>query len=611
MPKITVADFIMQHLGSIGVKHIFLLPGGGAMHLNDALAREKRIRPIICHHEQSVGIAAEANGRTNEIGFGVAMVTSGPGSTNIITPVAGAWLESIPMLILSGQAKSTDLVGSRKIRQGGVQEIPIIPIIQSITKYAALIKKPEDIKIHLKKAIEVMLSGRPGPVWLDIPLDVQAATIDSVLLADATPPNKLNQFEQNYNHSFIDQLLSNSNRPLILAGHGVRIANAQSEFLKAVNNLQIPCVFTWNAADLMDWDSPMYIGRPGVVAARAPNFAIQNCDLLIIIGSRIDNILTAYNPNNFARQAKKILVDIDEEEINNQKVKIDYPLQMDAKKFITNYLSKIIPPKNDKWLFWQTKCLDWKNRYPTNENHTPAPNNEIGHYYLVDSFSRVLPPDCIIATGSSGLAIEVFYSAFKNKAGQRFYLTSGLGSMGYGLPSAIGACLGSGRNRTFCIESDGSFMLNLQELATLKELNLPITIFILNNNGYASIRNTQKNYFMGRYLGTDLNSGLYIPNFTEIGDALGIPSFRIDSKLNLDEKLLEIIVSNNNALSICEIILHPNETLYPKSIAVPNPDGTMNSMPLEDMSPLLSITQLESEMIIPLLSDSYKARNLG
>jgi len=611
MSKITVAEYIIYHLANIGVKHVFLLPGGGAMHLNDALIREQRIRPVVCHHEQAVGISTEANGRTNDIGFGVAMVTSGPGATNIITPVVGAWIESLPMLILSGQAKTSDLIQNRQIRQGGVQEVSIIPLIKSVTKYAAAITNPNDVQLQLKMAIDLMLSGRPGPVWLDIPLDIQATKIDLDTIPNFAPQKITHNSDLSNKRGleYIEELLSNSQRPLILGGHGIRIAKAESEFRKTVSILKIPCVFTWNASDLLSWDDPLYIGRPGVVASRGPNFAVQNCDLLIVIGSRVDNILTAYNPENFAKNAKIILIDIDQEEINNQKIKIDYSICLDAKEFIINYLQKIKPPVINSWEEWQKTCLSWKNRYPTNENHTPAPDNEIGHYLLVDSLSNVLPPDCIIATGSSGLAIEVFYASFKNKLGQRFFLTSGLGSMGYGLSSAIGACLGSNNKRTFCIESDGSLMLNLQELATLKELNLPITIFILNNNGYASIRNTQKNYFSERYCGTDPNSGLLIPDFTKVCRAFGIASVKIHNKDNLEEELLKAI-ENSNVPSVCEIILHPNEILYPKSIAMPQPNGKMISMPLEDMSPLLSISQLESEMLIPLTIDSYKARNL-
>lgn len=609
MNKITVADFIFNYLSELGLKNIFLLPGGGAMHLNDAVIRNKKIKPIVCHHEQAVGIAAESYGRTNNLNFGVALVTSGPGSTNILTPFAGAWIESLPLMVISGQAKRKDLINKRKIRQGGVQEVCITKMIQSISKYAVTIKNPNTIRYHLKKALYEMLNLRPGPVWLDIPLDVQASPINPNYLIDFTPKKNfsLSSDKQTKKFTKFEALINKSKRPLILAGHGVRLSNGQKIFKKIINKIKIPCVLTWNSTDLLEWENNLNIGRPGVVASRAPNFAIQNCDLLIVIGSRVDNVITAYNPNNFAKYAKKIIVDIDNNEILNNKINFDLRINMDAKDFLSTFMSNITIKDKKNLSNWSKKCLNWKLKYPANENLTEVPKDKIGHYFFIDSLSEVLPTNSIIATGSSGLAIETFYSSFKNKANQRIFLTSGLGSMGYGLASSIGSCIGSGYKETFCIESDGSLMLNIQELATIKYLNLPIFIIILNNQGYCSIKNTQKNYFNSRFCGVDKNSGLFIPNISKVANSFGIKSIKFESKKNLAKNLNKILTINKGPILI-EIILHPDESLLPKASVIQNNDGSLSSMPLEDMSPLLTIEELEKEMINPLSNISFNVR---
>lgn len=601
---IRVADYILSRIADKKIKEVFYLPGGGAMYLNDALFCEKRITPVICHHEQACGIAAEANGRTNKAGFGVVIVTTGPGATNVLTPVAGAWIESLPMLIISGQVKRSDALEGRLLRQGGVQEVDIVSIVKPITKYAVTIKNPKDVRYCLEKAFWHMTEGRAGPVWLDVPLDVQAAPIDKNQLKSFNPPLKKLQKNLNVKFDLLANLLKKAERPLLLIGHGVRIAGAKEPFKNLIKKFNIPAVFTWNASDLIHWDHPLYIGRPGVVAARAPNLAIQNSDLLITIGCRLDNVLTAYNPKGFARHAKKIVVDIDSNEISKHEMPIELSFCMDAKLFIRECLVRVkYKNKNQSWI---NKCLHWKIKFPPLDGRVFDKNKALSHYQFIDSLSDVIPPNKLIVTGSSGLAMEVFYTVFRNKFNQRVFLTSGLGSMGYGVPAAIGACYGAGKVSTICIESDGSLMLNLQELITLKSQNLPIILIVMNNGGYASIRNTQKNYFNGRYLGTGISSGLLIPNLLELSSAIDLPFKRIVNGDNVIEELRDVI--SQPGPFICEVILENEEILSPKVAAIPQPDGSIISMPLEDMSPLLPREELKKQMLVPLDPASEKVK---
>lgn len=609
MPTMRVADWIMQRLAEAGLRHVFLLPGGGAMHLNDALACEKRLVPVACHHEQACAIAAEAYGRTghrDNPGFGVALVTTGPGATNAITPVAGAWIDSIPLLVISGQVKRADRLAGRPLRQGGVQEVDIVPLVRPITKYAVTLDDPRQVRIHLETALREMRRGRPGPVWLDVPLDVQASPIDPQDL----PGPAFEQDEavvtpgQDQVRRVLD-LLDEADRPLILAGHGVRLAGAADLFRRLYEAWRVPVVTTWNALDLIPYDHPLCVGRPGVVALRAPNFAIQNCDLLVSIGCRLDNIITAYNPRHFARSATRVVIDVDAAELARLDMEGCETIRADARAAIEALLAST--PKVKDRPAWQERCQSWKRRYAVNDGRPFPGEGAISHYQFAEALSAAIPPDTLIATGSSGLAIEAFYTVFRNKPGQRVFLTSGLGAMGYGLPAAIGACLGNGSRPMVAVESDGSLMLNLQELATLKGLGLPIRLFILDNQGYASIRNTQRNYFEERYIGTGPESGLHMPDIGALAEALGLPLVRIGDAGELDARMREVMAHRGPV--ICDVRLVRDETLWPKAAALPQPDGSMLSMPLEDMSPLLPLDTLRAEMLVPVLDASVRARH--
>ncbi len=598
-----VADYIADFVADIGVNHVFLLPGGGAMYLVDAVGKCPRLEVVACLHEQAAAISAEAYARINE-NIGVAMVTTGPGATNAITAVAGAWIESVPMMVISGQVKRADMLRDAPLRQKGVQEVDIVKLVKGITKYAVTVDRPEDIRIEMERAVHLARSGRAGPVWIDVPLDVQGAPIDPATLpawqmeaADATPTASAQQIEQ------ICALLSQAERPLLLAGHGVRLAGGALLFKQLAEKLGVPVVTTWNALDLLPYEHPLYVGRPGVVALRAPNFAVQNSDLLISVGCRLDNIITAYNPRGFARGAKKAVIDVDRHEIDKLDMDIALAIESDAKAFLETWLDADAPAHPD-WQAWKNRCEEWKRRYPVNDGSPFPSDGPISHYQLMDALSDAIPEDTLVSTGSSGLAVEAFYTVFRNKPGQRVFLTSGLGAMGYGLPAAIGACFANGCQPMVAVESDGSLQLNIQELATLRGFNLPICLVVMNNGGYASIRNTQRNYFKGRFVGTGPESGLLLPDLEKVAATYDLPFLRVTDAAELRHTLQEAMAQPRPLL--VDVRLTPNEFLAPKVAAIPQPDGSMLSMPLEDMTPLLPLAQLQTEMIVPILKTSLE-----
>jgi len=601
--EVRVADYIFSAIAEIGVKQVFLLPGGGAMHLVDALGQNSDIEFIPTHHEQAAAIAAEAYGRVNET-IGVALVTTGPGALNTLTAVAGAWIESTPLLIISGQVKRADMKGDSGVRQMGPQEVDIVSMVKPVTKYAVTIGDPNDIRLQVEKAIHLATTGRQGPVWLDVPLDIQASKINPEKLAKYPIETENDSWDKSQLKSIL-KLIQQAERPLILAGHGVRLSGAANAFLQMVEALSIPVVTTWNALDLIPFEHPLCVGRPGSVALRAPNFAVQNCDLLISIGARLDNVVTAHNPKGFAKHAKKIVVDIDENEMRKHQMDIDLPIIADAAYFIQSLLEQA-ENLQSKTQAWRKKCQTWKEKYPLCDGQAFPKAGEISIYHFMDRLSEHTAEGELVITGSSGLSVEAFYMSFINKIKQRVFLTSGLGSMGYGLPAAIGGCLAAGRKPVVSVEGDGSLQLNLQELSTLKSLNLPIRMFVMNNSGYASIRNTQRNYFDGRYVATGESSGLHMPDIIKVAEAVGLDTLIINNIEELDTKI-EQALSHPGPL-ICDVRLISDEALWPKVAAMPQADGSMVSMPLEDMSPLLDVDTLQEEILYGLQPVSLKVR---
>lgn len=573
------------------------------MHLNDGLAQCSRLTAVACLHEQAAAIAAEAYARINE-NIGVAMVTTGPGATNAITAVTGAWIESVPMMVISGQVKRADMLSGAPLRQKGVQEVDIISMVKSVTKYAVTVENPAEIKRIMQEAYYRAREGRAGPVWIDVPLDVQASPIQPETLAAFTSPAPQANLDLSTQISQLKTLLQQAQRPVLMAGHGIRLAGAAKLFQQVVEQLGVPVVATWNAMDLLPNEHDLFVGRPGVVALRAPNFAVQNCDLLISIGSRLDNIITAYNPRGFARAASKVVVDVDANEIEKLDMDVALPIVADAHTFLQQLAASGLHTLDCH--DWRQHCLSWKQRYPVNDGAGFGEPKQISHYHFVDTLSNVAKPDTLISTGSSGLAVEAFYTVFRNKPGQRIFLTSGLGSMGYGLPAAIGACFANGLKPMLAIESDGSLQLNIQELATVRAFNLPMCILIMNNGGYCSIRNTQRNYFNERYIGTGPEAGLWLPDLKKIAETYELPFMRIEDPSSLEVQLQKALALGTPCL--VDIRLVENETLAPKASAMPQPDGSIISMPLEDMSPLLPLETLKNEMLIPLTQGSLSVK---
>jgi len=594
-----LSDLVFEFIANNNISQVFMLPGGGAMHLVDSLGKNKRIQHIPMHHEQAVGIAAEYWGRIEEKP-GVALVTTGPGATNIITPFVGAWIESVPLIVISGQVKRQDIMKSDYgIRQLGVQEVNIVEMINKHSKYAFTVLDPLKIRYHLEKAMYLMNKGRKGPVWLDIPLDVQAAKIprwdqlesffkssDSKSESQKDLPIEIRKILDNFYEN-----LSYSKRPMALFGHGCRLSGGYKLVSKLINHLSIPSAFTWNSSDLISYDNELFVGKPGNVALRAPNIAIQASDIFISFGARLDNIVTAYDPSNFARNAKhKYVVEIDQLQLNQCQLLKANKICIDFKLAAEYLLSK---NKLEPFYDWQKHCLILKNRFSICDGNIPTNSKYITHFEIIKSLGDLIPEDSLIVTGSSGLAIESFYTGFRNKKNQRILLTSGLGAMGYGLPAFIGGCYTNKYKNNFLIESDGSLMLNIQELATLTNINKNFKIIILNNNGYTSIRVTQDGYFKGNRVGSDFKSGLIMPNLEKICNSYNLKYISItkDNFLSLEDYLL------SPERTVIDVKLIENEKLWPKVAAIQEPDGNMTSMPLEDMNPLIDLEDLKKTLL--------------
>lgn len=600
MTAMRASDWLMGALADAGARHVFMVPGGGAMHLNDALARCQRLKWIHCFHEQACGIAAEAYGRIAGP-FGVAMVTTGPGATNVLTPLAGAWIESSALIVIAGQVKRADMMKGAALRQRGPQEVDAVSMVRSITKYAVTVEDPARIRYHFEKALHLATSGRRGPVWLELPLDVQAAPVDPARLEGYVPEQTASGGD--LHAAKVAALIREAERPLLLAGHGARIAGAADLVPQVAERFALPVATTWLALDLMPYEHRLSAGRPGVVALRTPNFAVQNADLLVTVGARLDNVVTAYSARSFGRNARRVLVDVDPNELGKHDMPTELRVTADARDFLAALLAQApaAPPQRAPWL---DRIAAWKGKYGPLAGRDLPERGAISHYQLIEALSEALPESCVIATGSSGLGVEVFYTCFRNRPGQRVFLTSGLGAMGYGLPAAIGAGLAAPGRPLVLVESDGSLMFNLQELATLRGLKLPIAIVLMNNNGYASIRNTQRGYFSGRYIATGPEAGVELPDFCAVAKSLGIDATVIDDAAALRDALASALARPRPIL--IDVRLVRDETLSPKVASMPQPDGSMVTMPIEDMSPLLPLETLRAEMGALLAPESLR-----
>lgn len=551
------------------------------MHLVDSLG-QSNMDYVCFQHEQGAACAAEAYGQhTNTPGC--LLVTSGPGATNAITPVTAGWIDSTPMFVISGQAKRSDLVGDTGVRQIGSQEVPTVPMVSPVTKYAAEVMDPNQIRFHLERAWYEATNGRPGPVWLSIPLDVQGAQIDEEALEGFTPPEKETADYERAARKCVE-LLQKSKRPLLLAGNGIKLAGGEEVLERLLDKLPIPVQTTWKTIDLMGEDHPLYMGHPGIMGDRGANLILQEADLLISVGSRLDTSLTAFNEPNFAKSAKKVIVDIDRYELKRMKVGQDVSLAGDAKAFLEAVLTCVengVLPLED-WRSWLSYGKALREKYPVVTQSYREREGHVSPYYFTDRLCELLTPEDVIVPESSGGAGEITYQAFRLKKGQKMKNAAGLGSMGFGLPYAIGACLANGSRRTILINGDGAFQLNIQELETLRRLNLPVKIFIWCNEGYASIRSMQSNNF-GRYVASGPESGYTVPDVVKVAEAYGLRAFHIRDNRELEEKLAEVLQSDGPCL--CALETDPEETVSPRVKAFPQPDGSMKSGTLENMWP--------------------------
>lgn len=593
---IKLSDYVFEFLKAKGVRHVFMLPGGGAMHLDDSIGRSG-IEYICTLHEQAASVAAEAYAQhTNEIG--VCLTTSGPGATNAITGVTAGWIDSTPMFVISGQAKRSDLIGETGVRQIGSQEVQIIDMVKPITKYAVQVMEPSRIRYHMERAYYEATSGRPGPVWLSIPLDVQAAEIEEDALEGFQAPER-DKPDMSRTAKKTAELLEQSAKPVILAGNGIKLAGAEEAFYRLTEALQIPVLTTWKTIDMMGEEDSLYMGHPGSMGDRGANLVLQQADLLISIGSRLDTSLTAFNESHFGMSAKKVIVDIDRHELDRMKLEqVELKLSCDAKDFIEALYEAVqewgdnpsgkadLAKKRDVWREWLEYGHGLRAKYPSVRQEHRTAKGAVSAYYFIELLCNYTTPEDVIVPESSGAAGEITYQAFRPKRGQKMKNAAGLGSMGFGLPYAIGACLANGGGiRTILINGDGAFQMNIQELQTLVRLKLPVKIFIWNNEGYASIRSMQNNNFGGFQVASGKSSGLTMPDTVKVAEAYGLKTFRIQDNAQLEKRLEEVL--NTEGPVLCELMISPDETVSPRTKTILREDGTLESYPLEKMWPLV------------------------
>jgi acetolactate synthase-1/2/3 large subunit len=595
-----VADYIAGFIaGNRQVsKTVFLVSGGNSMHLIDAIGKNKKLKYVCNHHEQACAIAAEGYARvSNEIG--VACVTSGPGGTNAITGILGAWLDSMPVMVISGQVKFETTVVSHpelKLRQLGDQEINIVDVVRPITKYAVMIKDKKTIRYHLERAVFEAKSGRPGPVWLDVPLDIQGAQINENELQAFRMPKKQ---VYNYRIKEVTRALKRARRPVIIAGNGIALAGASAEFRKLSACLKIPVITTFARYDLAKENDPFYFGRFGTVGQRAANFILQNSDLVLAIGARLNIRAISYNWEYLARRAFKIVVDIDKNELAKRTLKVDLPVYSDAGEFI-KALSAGLRKKYD-YSEWVKRCRIYRKQYATIAPQRKSMSGKVDSYNFFDVISDCAPSDAVFALGN-GTACVSSYQSLRLKGSQRVVVNSGCASMGYDLPAAIGSFYGSGKKRpVICVTGDGSIQMNLQELQTIIHNRLPLKIFIFNNEGYISIRNTQKNLLNGCFVGSDRASGVSCPDMVKIASAYGFTVARIKGQRGLKSRILKVL--RRKGPVVCEVMLSRCEKMEPKLSSEIKSGGRIVSKPLEDMYPFLERSEFNANMIIPAIND--------
>ena len=587
--KQRVTDIVASFLVDQGIKEIFTLTGGGAMFLNDGIALNDDINVICNHHEQACAMGAVAYAKYKN-GLAAAMFSTGCGSTNAITGLLDAWQDNTPVIFISGQIKrkETSRNAQTSLRQFGVQEADIVSIVEPLTKYAVMVNEPEDILYHLEKAVHLALTGRPGPVWIDIPLDVQGFSIDTNELKHFVPKVETNQ-EIKGIEQFIE-MYEQAERPIILAGNGVRLSGSVNKLREFASKNNIPCAVSYLAADYFEQDNPNYVGRLGIKGDRAGNFALQNSDLIISLGSRLSVCLTGFEYELFARESKLIVVDIDEDEHKKNTVNIDQLICADVGDFLENIENKITPKASKDW---PNKCIHWKNKWPVYQEGYDT--DTVNMYEFTKALSELASEDSIVVSDAGSSYYVTSQSFTLNNKKQRYITSGAQADMGFTLPAAIGACIAANKP-VIGITGDGSFQLNIQELQTIKHYNLPVKLIVWNNNGYLSIRATQNKFFDGRRIGTDPESGVSFPEVGKIASAYELPYVKINNVAELREKLADVIAASGPV--ICEVMCPENQEIIPAVSAVKNDDGSMTSKPIEDMYPFLERDEFLNEMIV-------------
>lgn len=593
-----LTDYVAAFLQKEGVRHVFGLTGGAVVHLFDSVARTPGLQAVFNHHEQAGAFAAEAYAKVSN-GLGAAFFTTGPGGTNALTGLSAAWLDSIPCIYVSGQARIEHCSRGKNIRQLGTQEFDIVSVVSGITKYAVMVEDPRMIRYHLEKAVHLARTGRPGPVWIDIPLNFQWASIEPDQLpsfqTESTDPVTLSGKSLEDSVEASVRLLKEAKRPVILIGYGLRLAHGEGEFKNLIETLKIPFLSSWNACDIVPTHHPLYVGRPGIAGQRGANLAIQNCDLLLSVGSHLCIPQTGTMYNAFARAAKKIIVDVDGHELKKDTIRIELAVQADGRVFLEELLKRIgnLPLMDIGW--WRGKCLKYKtyNAIPTVWR---AQKNDVNPYVFIDTLSDELGNDDLIVVDGGGTNVYASFQALKVKEGQRVVLSSGLAAMGSGLPESIGACFARGRKRTVCLCGDGSMQLNIQELQTILHHNLPVKIFVFNNGGYLSIRGTQNEFLEGRRFGSEAEGGMSLPDFVKVAEAYGMKTSRITSHSELQQKIRHVLEIPGSIL--CEIMVSRNQEVIPRQGFISKPDGTFAPRPLEDMYPYLDREEFLENMVV-------------
>jgi acetolactate synthase-1/2/3 large subunit len=589
--KIRVADYIASHLQGIGAKYVFLVNGGMMMHLVDTLGRGD-LQYVCNHHEQASAMAADGYARRSG-SLGVCYATSGPGATNILTGLVGAYQDSTPVLFLTGQSKSTQTIkgsGIENLRQYGTFEVDIVPIVKSVTKYAEVVMDPKSIRYHLEKALHLALTGRPGPVLLDLPLDIQGALVDPKEL-EGFVPEDLGFRPDASAIAKVIELLQFAKRPLILAGYGIRCANAVGRFRQLIEMLNIPVATSHLGKDVMFYDHPLFVGHPGPKGDRAGNFAVQTADLILSIGCSLHAQTTGWENELFAPNAIKVQVEIDPPVMARENVNVTNKISAGCAEFVEALFASSLGPL--QCANWVERCASWKNRYPVRAEPHERKSGQVNFYDFAEALSANLEGNaCIVA--DAGSAFYVMGQALRVKDGQRFISSGSMGAMGFSLPTANGAAVSDETRPTVCVTGDGSLMTNVHDLATMSHYRLNVKLFVINNDGYVSMRNTQREFFGGHYVGADRSSGVFIPSMKALAAHYELPYICCSEKDDL-EGVIRDVMSRNGPV-FCEIVAMYDQKIIPVVGSVKLPDGRMRSSEIHAMSPLLPEDVLEQEI---------------